>query len=317
VDLPRLSVIVPNYNHAQHLPRSLGALLRQSVAPDEIIVIDDASTDNSLEVLTNLAREHPQLRIHRNTQNQGVVCNMNRGIDLAKNDFLFFAAADDEIQPGLFEKSLRLLAAHPQAALSCTVSRWHDVASGMSWHMAAGMADAAGYLSPEDLVRVGRAGKLIICTSSAILRKEPLLRVGRFLPELRWHCDWFAVMIPAFRHGLCFVPEPLSDFYLHPNSYYNRGRRGAEHLAVLNGLLDRLGSPAFADVAPRLRDSNAFAVFGLPMLRLLRQRPACRQFLTPSLLLAATRRSGELLGKKLLPRPVAKLCLKLLYSSRR
>jgi glycosyltransferase involved in cell wall biosynthesis len=314
--LPTLSVIVPNYNHSLHLPAAVNAILKQSVPPLEIILIDDGSTDNSIGVIQGLASRHPLIKIYRNEQNQGVCFTVNRGIDLARGDYVLSSSADDEIQPGLFEKSLRLLAAHPQAALSCTISRWHDVASGLSWHMAAGMAKEARYLSPEDLVRVGRAGKLIICTSSAILRKEPLIRVGRLIPELRWHCDWFAAMIPAFRHGLCFVPEPLSDFYLHPNSYYNRGRRSEEHLAVLNGLLDRLGSPEFADVAPRLRDSNAFAVFGLPMLRLLRQRPECRQFLTASLLLAATRRSGELLGKQLLPRPVARLCLRFLYSSK-
>lgn len=53
---PSLSVVVPNYNHGQHLPNCLEALVRQSVPPAEIVVIDDASTDNSLEVLADFAR---------------------------------------------------------------------------------------------------------------------------------------------------------------------------------------------------------------------------------------------------------------------
>src|SRR5208283_3366902 len=100
-------------------------------------------------------------------------------------------------QAGLFEKSLRLLGEHPEAALSCAISEWHDTATGLKWHMGAGLGNRARYFSPAEMVRLGRQGKLIICTSSAIMKKEPLHQAGRFMPELRWHSDWFATMIPA------------------------------------------------------------------------------------------------------------------------
>src|SRR5262245_35900410 len=113
---PRLSVVIPNYNHGAYLPRCLNALLRQSMPPFEIIVVDDASTDNSLEVLDQFTREHSQLRVLRNEKNQGALKTALRGLELIKGDYLYLPSADDEVVPGFFEASLRMLAQHPHAA---------------------------------------------------------------------------------------------------------------------------------------------------------------------------------------------------------
>lgn len=75
----RLSVVVPNYNHAQYLPEALNAILNQSCRPMEVIVIDDCSTDNSVEVIEAFIRMDPIIRLYRNERNRGVNFSMNRG----------------------------------------------------------------------------------------------------------------------------------------------------------------------------------------------------------------------------------------------
>src|SRR5262245_60937643 len=160
--LPSLSVVVPNYNHAKYLEHSLPAILNQSVRPLEVLVLDDASTDNSIEVIRRFASQNPLVRLVQNEQNLGVMPNLNKGVALARGDYVFIGSADDEVLPGLFEKSMRLLAQHPQAGLSSTVSVWRYVDSGLSWHMAVGMADRPSYLSPHELVNLGKRGKLLI-----------------------------------------------------------------------------------------------------------------------------------------------------------
>src|ERR1043166_952802 len=106
---PKLSVIVPNYNHGHYLPVCLQSILDQSWPADEIIVIDDGSTDNSVEVIEGFARRHSNIRFYRNLENLGVVATINRAFSLVNGEFVFGSAADDHILPGLFEKSLRLL----------------------------------------------------------------------------------------------------------------------------------------------------------------------------------------------------------------
>jgi len=316
MDLPRLSVVVPNYNHAAYLPHCLDALLQQSAQPFEVIVIDDASTDNSREVLEQYTSRHSILRVHRNEKNQGVVYGLNRGLELAQGDYVCFPAADDEVRPGFFEKSLRLLAQHPQAALCCTTCEWRYVDSGLTWHMGTGMAHKPCYLSPDDLVRVGRRGKLFIGTSSAIMRKQPLIEAGGFISELRWHCDWFAVTVPAFRYGICFVPEPLSMFNIYSQSYYSSGRKRDEHRQVLLKLVELLDSPACADVRSRIRESGALSLFATPMLRILLSRPEYRSFINATLLRLSFRRNAELVGKTILPRWLARWFLNRFYRAR-
>ena len=59
MNFPKLSVVIPNYNHAAYLPHCLQAVLRQSAQAMEIIVLDDASTDDSVKVIESIARQHP------------------------------------------------------------------------------------------------------------------------------------------------------------------------------------------------------------------------------------------------------------------
>jgi len=313
MNLPTLSVILPNYNHARFLPTCLRAIFTQSVPPTEVIVIDDASTDQSLEVLADFARQYPSLRVFRNERNQGVVYNLNRGLELARGEWLTFPAADDEIAPGLFEKSLRLLAQHPRAALCCAIAEWRETFSGLVWQMAARMADRPCYLSPEEMVRLGRKERLFIVSSSCIHRKEALLRAGGFPAELRWHADWYACYVTGFRDGICYVPEVLSLANLLPGSFFQSGSKRAEHRQVLLHLLARLSAPACADVRPRIRDSGVLSVFSLPLLRLVIRHPEYRYFFNATLVRRTLRRSAELTAKRVLPTWLARWCLHAFY----
>jgi len=314
--LPALSVIVPNYNHAKYLDRSLRAILHQSVQPLEVIVLDDASTDNSVEVIRRFAAQYPTVRLVQNEKNLGVMPNINRGIGLVRGEHVFFAAADDETAPGLFERALGLLAEHPQAALCCAMAEWRETFSGLTWHMAAGMADKPCYLSPDELVRLGKSGELCVISSTCVFRTQRLREAGCFIPELRWHADWFACYVTSLRHGVCFVPEILSLANLLPGSFYQAGHKRADHHQVLLSLLDHLNSEQYADVMPRIRDSGALSLFALPMLRLILSRPDCRHFFNWTFLRRTLRRSGELQAKRILPSWLARWCLNRFYRAR-
>src|SRR5882762_1877584 len=169
--LPSLSVILPNYNHGKLLPVAVEAILNQSTQPTEIIIIDDGSTDNSVEVIKGLASRSSIIKLYQNERNRGVSYTLNRGIDLAASDYLFFPGADDEILPGFTEKSLTLLAQYPHAGLSCTIGDWREMESGLNWHMGVGMVSEPSYLSPAQMVALDRRGLLSIPNHTAILKR--------------------------------------------------------------------------------------------------------------------------------------------------
>lgn len=277
---PTVSVVLPNYNHAHCLPNCLRALLEQSLPADEIIVLDDASTDSSVEVIEAFAATHPVIRFYRNDRNHGVVYGMNRGIDLATGDYVLFAAADDEVRHTLFEKSMPLLAANPRAGLSCTIGDWREVTTGMNWHVGVGMSDVPCYFDPRQLLELERQSRLFIASHTAIFRRSALIEAGKFIPELNMHCDWFAMYITAFRYGICFVPEPLGISNIHPRSVYSSGVRAREdYRRVLRRMLELLDQKEYRDVAPPIRESGAMFIFGRPMLGVMLRRRDFRRYL--------------------------------------
>ena len=304
--LPKLSVVVPNYNHAQHLPTSLGAILQQSVQPDEIIVLDDASTDNSLEVIQWFARANPHIRLERNDKNHGVVFGMNRGLELAANEYIYFGAADDQLLPGFFEKLLNLLCRFPEAAFCSAVSEWRELATGLIWHMGVGMAEQPSYLSPAQLLELGKQGELRICPAASIFNRASIRAAGGFIPDLKWACDWFAAYVAASRHGICFVPEMLSVYNIRTTSFSVRGTDKEARLRLYHCLLDLLNSPAYSDAALFIRESGAFFSFGAPMLRLIVGDRRYRHFLSSTYLRHSLWYIFRMAVKNITPRFAAK-----------
>jgi len=299
---PTLSIVVPNYNHGHYLPACLDSILSQSWPPDEIMVIDDASTDNSVAVIERYQRRYPQIRLHRNDANRGVLWNLNWGMEQATGDFIYFPAADDVLLPGLFEKSMKILSEHPEAGACCGIGDWRESATGWRWFVGVGMADQPAYFSPDDLVRLDRAGRLSVANNTVIGRRESLIEAGRYQGDLKWHADWFIVRVAALRRGLCYVPEPLGIFNIHPTSYYKRGRGDAvAHGEVLNRILTRLGEPQYADVRPRIVAGGSLFEFGWPMLRLLLRSPQHRDYLTAPYLRKSLAHIAKLVGRKFTP----------------
>jgi len=308
MDLPTLSVIVPNYNHGRYLAVCLKAILAQSVKPIELIVLDDASTDNSVEVIRQFAAQSPLVRLVRNEKNLGVIRTLNKGLDLARGEYVFIQAADDEVLPGLLEKSLCLLAKYPQAGLSCTIGDWREEATGLNWHVGVGMAKTPSYLSPQQMAALGRRGRLFIASHTVILKRSALIEAGKFISELKQAIDWFSLYVVGFRYGICVVPEPLAVLNILPNSYYQRCQQDERGLReTFECILNLLHQPKYQDVVAPIREGCAFYSFGFPMLKLLVSRREYRWFITPSYLRLSLWHSFKSVVKRFIPAPLGNL----------
>lgn len=268
-----LSVVMPNYNHARYLPRALDAIFAQSVQPREVLVLDDASTDDSVSVIDGYARRFPHLRLVRNEKNLGVVRTMNRGAQLAVGRFLGFPAADDFVLPGFYEKTVAVFERHPQAGLCCAYDSFQFGDAGEVQPNPSGWpADRADYYPPDEVARLLRH---TIPGHSGIFRRDALEAAGWFDPNLAWYCDWFVNLTLAFRHGACHVPEPLAVRVLLPENYSAAAKPGEKHRAVLRAFLDKITAPDHADVAPLFRRNGAACYFGPDLVRAAATRPDC------------------------------------------
>jgi glycosyltransferase involved in cell wall biosynthesis len=312
---PTLSVVLPNYNHAACLPQALRAMIGQSRPPLEIILIDDASTDNSLEVIQSFCAQYPVVRLHRNAENHGVVYNMNLGLEMARGRYVCFAGADDQMLPGFFERSLGLLAKHPEAGMCSGICEWRDHQYGYTWHVGAGLGPNPAFFSPDDLVRLQLAGTLNLPTNSVIFRTDALKAIRGFNPALKWHCDWMAIQLVAFQHGTCYYPGLFAIFNINPKSY-SQGTRSQLNRQVLSAMLDLLLRDAPSEARDRIIRSGALSSFGLPMLRLILGQSQYRPFLNTAFLRQNLWYINKVTVRKFLPAFLAKWYYRIFFRAK-
>ncbi|WP_158946593.1 glycosyltransferase family 2 protein [Pseudodesulfovibrio cashew] len=266
------SVIMPNYNHGDRIAIALDSIFNQSVLPKEVIVLDDGSTDDSLAVLERYAANQPLLRVIRFEKNRGAVDACNELFRQAKGEYILGFPADDIILPGAFERAAAMLDANPGAGVCCADYFMVDTASGKLEHYRMGFAEEACFLDPENFTE--RLKGWWVPSFTSFIRRDALEAAGYFLTDTRWHCDWLAYLTVAFRHGLCYIPEPLAARRRHDDAYGTKGRRNRqEQDQVLRNLLGRLKSDEFRDVMPKFVRSGAMLFFNNELDRLVMSDP--------------------------------------------
>ncbi len=310
---PRISFIIPNYNHARFLPRCLNAVLSQKVPPDEIIVVDDGSTDDSREVLAAFAAKSPRIRPLHNERNLGIAATCNRALAAATGDYVSLLAADDQVLPDLIESCLPLLIQHPGAGAASGLCEWRCADTGLVWYQGTRMPQEACYLNPQEMVRLCRSGRFSMAGQHAVFKRSAVLEAGGMIQDLRWFMDVFSSWVIGFRHGVCHVPKVLSVFNSSKTSYYHSAKGAEERGLVLGRFLSLIGSEPFRDVAPTIRASGLVGGLGGFAVRVVLSDRKYWPYVNASFLTQAARRSAQVMGRRFLPQPVARLAARMLY----
>lgn len=268
----KLTAIMANYNHGASIGRALDAVLEQSRLPDEIIVMDDGSTDDSVEVIESYARRHSIIKSVPQPENRGCVHVARDMIAMAQGEYFLPLASDDFIMPGMIEKGLEMLEEHPQAGMCFGDFFTYDEPSERLEITRTGWTEASAYWDGPSYAE-GIKGDLVP-GHVAIISRKALLDAGGFRADLKWHCDWFALLVVAFRHGVCYVPEPFGVRRRHGDSYSAAGRRDWDvQEAILRRILDLLVSDEYRDVLPQFIHSCSMLFFNREMHKVFMTDP--------------------------------------------
>lgn len=101
-----LTVVIPAYNAQAHLTAAVTSVLASTIRPDEVILVDDASTDQTLALMHRLADEHPEIHVLAQPVNSGPAAARNLALDAAQSTWVAVHDADDTVSPGRFEAML-------------------------------------------------------------------------------------------------------------------------------------------------------------------------------------------------------------------
>ena len=112
-----VTVVIPCYNYARYLPQAVASVLGQQGVAVNIVIVDDASTDDSLAVARALARRDPRVTVIAHRHNAGPVQTFNDGLSVARGEFLVRLDADDLLTPGALSRAVAVMRAHPSVGL--------------------------------------------------------------------------------------------------------------------------------------------------------------------------------------------------------
>jgi hypothetical protein len=190
---PQFSVVIPLYNKARFIAATVASALGQSLSPLEVIVIDDGSSDGSLKALADLRDD--RLRLVRQS-NAGVSATRNRGIDLARGDWVALLDADDAYHPQFLQVIARAHALCPQADMIGSRFRIVQEHTGQPfkpWQVPPGFCE----VQMIDDLRLRWMKNAPLCSSSVSIRTTRLRAMNpRFVEGESWGEDldmWFRI----------------------------------------------------------------------------------------------------------------------------
>lgn len=289
--VPTISVVIPCYNAERYIVATIESVLAQQRPGLEIIVVDDGSSDRSVELVR---AAFPQVRVAQQA-NQGVAAARNHGIALAGGDWIAFVDADDIWLPGKLAAQLAQLAANPECRMNyCAWQVWPSDAPRPAPAYLAELAQrageharwdgASGWVYPELLL------DCVVWTSTVLAHRSLLDEIGGFDATLRLGEDYDLWLRASRVTPILRVARPYALYRIHPASI-THSRPSDNHRALVIGrALSQWGMESpdgrRADAAAvRRMLAKSWSDFAAAQLRagdLARAKHGCRQALRAS-----------------------------------
>jgi glycosyltransferase involved in cell wall biosynthesis len=222
---PLVSVIVPNYNHARFLPERLASIFNQSYQNIEVILLDDASDDNSGTILQSWAAEYPQVRhLYINENNTGrAICQWQRGVELASGDYIWIAESDDVAAPNFIETLLTLIAEKPNVGFAyCDSEVINEHGGSLGTYVYSSPLSSnenpwshSFSMAGKEFAGCYMAYRNVIPNVSAVLFSASVIKSQIQASELKYCADWQLYNRILCHYDIIFCRQPLNQFRKH------------------------------------------------------------------------------------------------------
>jgi teichuronic acid biosynthesis glycosyltransferase TuaG len=231
---PLVSVIMPTYNHADFLKKSLSSVLNQTFSDWEAIVVNNFSTDNTIEIIESFS--DPRIKLINYNNNGAIASSRNQGIIKARGTYIAFLDSDDSWYPHKLEASLK----HFQKTdldLVCNSELLVENDTPIAtWHHG-----PLGHFSYDKLLIGGNC----LSTSAIVVKRQRLIDAGNFNPDIKYNtAEDYDLWLRLAKAGckFKFIREILGDHLKHANNqssavikHFNANRKVAQtHFDNLN-----------------------------------------------------------------------------------
>ncbi|SFN98844.1 Glycosyl transferase family 2 [Geodermatophilus obscurus] len=225
----RVSVVVPCYRYGRYLHDVVASALDQPGLDVDVLVVDDASPDDSAAIAHAIAEEEPRVRVVVNDPNLGHIATYNRGIAEVTGDYVVLLSADDLLTPGSLTRSVALMQAHPSVGLAYGYPLEFR---GQPPTTRSGPATWITWPGHEWLHVFCRRGRNLVFNPEVVLRREVMAELGAYDPALPHGADMDLWMRTALHWDVGRVVGPEQGLY--------RQHDDNMHVESFGGVLDDL-----------------------------------------------------------------------------
>ena len=278
----RFSAIIPNYNHGGFILNTLDAAMGQTAPFDEIIVIDDASTDNSLALIEAYIRDIPHARLIRNPHNMGVIGSSNLGLKEATGDFICYLSADDDYDQHLVEWCHNVLRQYPDVAMISGNTCIHNVMTGERHDLVLPFEQKIAHYSRQHIEAVSKKRAFSFCIGANVIRRDAIIAAGEQIEALKWHADWFLYLLIASRYSFGVSPNEFLTVRKVSGQYSNACNDWGKQRPVIEAFIRSLRKDYPTEYA-FFRRCVFMPTYDFAALDLLLRKPDLRHYLTPLL----------------------------------
>ena len=269
--LPKVSVIVPNYNYVNYIESRINSILDQRVPFYELIVLDDASTDGSVAVIERLAAERGvHLRVVRNEANSGSVFKQwEKGVEFARGDYIWIAEADDLAEPEFLSALLGDML-DPSVVMAYCESKqidssgtvltesYRDYTKDISTHRWMSSYRQPGHVEIEQHLAI----KNTIPNVSAVVFRRSALRAAiarerHLIGSFRVAGDWIIYLATLEAGDIVYLDKALNLHRRHTSSVTSGGDHGSHMLEILR--VQKLVQQRYPVPGDVIRKAEAYA----------------------------------------------------------
>jgi GT2 family glycosyltransferase len=234
--MPIVDVLVPNYQYGRYLPECISSILDQGVSDLRILIIDNASTDGSVDIARQLAAKDSRIEVRARRRNLGFQASVNEGIDWAANEYFMVVCADDLLPTGALSRAIEIMEKHPE--VSVAYGKYAQYREGddhptikqstNEWRIVAG---------GDYIKRCCREG--MNATMSPLVRTRIHKKVGHYRPELEFSDDMEVLLRLAYfgsvaESGDIQAIQRLHESNVSQTTWKDPVRRVLERVAVVD-----------------------------------------------------------------------------------
>jgi glycosyltransferase involved in cell wall biosynthesis len=248
---PLISVVMTSYNHERYVSQAIESILNQTFPDFELIIVDDASTDRSREIIEAYKKRDFRIRIVYHDSNKGISKTANDGFEIARGKFVALMNSDDLWTPEKLEKQICILQQNPDLIVwsdaSIIDANGNETGQLFTQMQKAIQRQKSGFIFRE-LIRSN-----FICGQSTIFETK-IARQIKFDTRLSYANDYKFMIDISKHHHFYFIPEPLVKYRIHGQNSILKNREGWErdHFIISKYAIKKYGSEIPNDFKAKL-----------------------------------------------------------------